>query len=256
MFQTLKSYYQTAASDLRYQGPEVLLYRLITKLLSPMVRLDLQILYDIDLSHFDNVLPAKVPVTIERASLADLEEIIEMQAPRLSSEQMAGLSDEDERQYALSMQGRAKGMDTYRRQMLADEYFFVARVGGAIGHSNWLHFHDSGQTNNCHLELRPGEVYSTDGFTAVSQRGKRLLEAVATYMLMFARQRGCHLGYTITDMTKAVSRRSLRRIGWRWRGTILYVAVRGLKRTWLLSLGGDVSPLMTYARNVHVVGSH
>lgn len=251
MFRKLRGYYTTAVEDLRHQGLEVLLYRVAVKLVSPLARVDVQILYDMDLTVWDNVLHATVPCTIERAGLDDLDEIVDMQAPRLSPERIAALDDFQEVDYARQMRARARAVDTYRRQMLADEYCFVAKVDGAITHSNWLHFHDSAPTTNCPMQLSPGEVYSTDGFTAEAQRGKRLHEAVATHMLDFSkRERGCHLAFTITDMTKAVSRRALRRIGWRRRGTILYVTPRGFERTWLMRLSGNLDPIFAHARAI------
>ena len=49
MFNTLRNYYLVALADLRYQGVEVLLWRVMVKAFSPLLRLDLQILFDFDL---------------------------------------------------------------------------------------------------------------------------------------------------------------------------------------------------------------
>ena len=50
MIYRLRDYYRTAVADLRYQGLEVLLWRIIVKLLSPVAKVDLQILFEYDLT--------------------------------------------------------------------------------------------------------------------------------------------------------------------------------------------------------------
>ena len=248
MFQQIRSYYLTAVADLRFQGLEVLIYRIIVKLCSPVARLDLQVLFDYDLSGPVPWRRPLVDVVITQASSADVDEILEMQMPVLTAEEEARLRDLEELQYAQMLRARAKAWDTYQRQLLAGEWCFIARVQGVLVHSNWLRFHDCGQVEGCPVALQPGEVYSTDGFTRESHRGLRLHEAVATYQLEVARQRGCVIAYTITDMTKGGSRRGVKRIGWRRRGTVLYATPRGLHRTWLFRLGGDIEPMFDQAR--------
>ena len=117
-----------------------------------------------------------------------------------------------------------------------------------VAHSNWLRFHDCAPFGTTSVYLGQGEIYTTDGFTMEAYRGLRLHEAVATHMLLVAKQRGCQRAYTITDLFKGGARRGVRRIGWKWRGTILYVTPRGFKRTWLFRLGGDLSPILDSAR--------
>lgn len=248
MFQKIRSYYITALADLRFQGLEVLVYRIFVKLCAPFVRLDLQILFDHDLTSPVPWRPPKIDAVITQANNADVDEILEMQMPFLTAEEEARLSDLEELQYAQMLRARSEAWDTYQRQLQAGECCFIARVQGVLAHSNWLRFHDCPPVNGCPVALKPGEVYSTDGFTRESHRGLRLHEAVATYQLEVARQRGCVIAYTITDMTKGGSRRGVKRIGWRRRGTILYATPRGLHRTWMFRLGGDIEPMFDQAR--------
>lgn len=248
MFKSLRSYYLTAVSDLRFQGIEVLLWRIVVKLCSPLVKLDLQILFDYDLVRPVRVMPSKVPAVISQASQEDIDEILDMQMQLIAPEFADQLTDAEELQYAQLLRVRAKAWDGYARGMLAGERCFIARVNGVLAHSNWLRTHECGPVDGCPVALKPGEIYTTDGFTRESHRGLRLHEFVATSMLAFAHERGCHIAYTITDLTKAGSRRGVLRIGWRRRGTILYAAPRGLKRTWLIRLAGDLEPMFAVAR--------
>jgi len=249
VLQRLRGYYHTAIADLRYQGIEVFLWRAFVKLLSPLVKIDLHILYDKDLTVPIEQRQAKIDCRIERATAADLDEIIDMQMPQPPSEAIDQLSDEQELQYAQLALARAKAKETFLRTMRAGEYCFIARVDGIVAHSNWTRFHDCAPVEGRPVDLQPGEIYTTDGFTDERWRGMRVHEAVLSHMLRFAQSRGCHLAYTITDLTKAGSRRGLGRVGgWRRRGQLLYVSPRGLGRTWLLQLSGDVQPMLRHAR--------
>lgn len=248
MIDTLRGYWRTAIADLRYQALYVLCWRTLVKLLSPLVKIDLQILYEYDLTKPVVVQQARIDCGIGPATPADIEDILDMQMQLLPPELVAQLSDEEELQYALMCRARANAHDTYVRAMQAGERCFVARVDGRIAHSNWIRFHDNGWMEGRPVDLLPGEIYSTDGFTAEAWRGKRLHEAVATFQLRFAQLQGCHHAYTITDLTKAGSRRGVLRIGWRRRGRIVYVTPRLLRRTWLFCLSGDLEPMFRQAR--------
>lgn len=248
MLQRLRGWYQTAVADLRYQGIEVFLWRATVKLLSPLAHVDLHILYDKDLTQPIEQRPPKIDCRIEQATPADVDEIVNMQMG-LPPAPAEGLSDEEELQYAQIAQLRARARDTFLRTMRAGELCFIARVDGIVAHSNWTRFHDCGPVESRPVDLQPGEIYTTDGFTDERWRGMRLHEAVLTHMLRVAQSRGCHLAYTITDLTKAGSRRGLRRVGgWRRRGRLLYITPRLLGRTWLLRFGGDVEPMLRRAR--------
>jgi len=248
MLDRLRGYYQTAVSDLRYQGAQVLFWRALVKLLSPVVKLDLQILFEYDLSAPIAAKAARVECTITQATEHDLEEIVDMQLRLPPPEVVATFSDKQELEYAKLCRLRASAIGTFVTAMHAGELCFVARVEGEIAHSNWMRFHGCGPVDGRPVELDVDEVYTTDGYTAEHRRGQRLHEAVNAHMMRFAQSRGCRRAYTITDLTKAGSRRGVRRVGWRERGWILYITPRGLRRTWLLRLHGDLEPMFRQAR--------
>lgn len=243
MFEKTRDILHTAVSDLRYQGWEVLAWRSLAKLLSPVLRIDGQILYDLDLRESVKLIEARIECTVERASEEDIDDILAMQFGSLTSDEVAALSDDMQVRYARMQRTRAEAHRTYARQMRMGEQCFVARVDGVIAHSNWTRLYGCGTEENCQVTLKEGEIYMTDGHTLESLRGKGLHLAVHTHMLRVAQQNGCHLAYTITAMTKAVSRRGLKKVGWRRRGTVLYLTPRGFRSRILFKLGGDVDPM-------------
>lgn len=254
MLNKLRSYYHTAVDDLRYQGVQIVFWRAVVKLLSPLMKIDVQILYELDLKAPIEQRQAKIPCRIEQAGPEDLDEILDMQMPLPTPEEVANFSDAQELQYAQLLLARSKGKANFLQAMRAGELCFVARVDGRVAHSNWTRFHDCGPVEGRPVALLPGEIYTTDGFTEERLRGMRLHEAVLSHMLRHAQGRGCHHAYTITDLTKARSRHGLRRVGgWCPRGVIAYVHPRGLARTWLVQLAGDVQPMLRHARESMVL---
>ena len=250
MIATLRGYFHTAVEDLRYQGFEVFLWRIVVKFCSPLLKLDLQILFEIDLKQPLEERAARIDCTIERAFEPDLDAILDQQLRLPPPEALDALSDIEELQHAQRALAREKARRSYTLAMRAGEECYVARVGGEIAHSNWIRFHDCRPVESRPVELAPGEVYTTDAFTSDVWRGKGLHEAVLTHMLRVAQQRGCHHAYTITDLFKAGSRRGVRRIGWRERGRLVYITPRKLGRTWMVRLGGDVEPMFRQARTL------
>jgi len=249
VFQRLRGYYHTAVADIRFQGVDVFLWRATVKLLSPVVKIDLHILYDKDLTQPIEQRQPKIECTIGPATPEEIDEIVDMQMVLPPPEALEHLSDDEELMYAQLAQMRARAKETFLRTMRAGEICFIARVDGIVAHSNWTRYHDNGWVDGRPVDLQPGEIYTTDGFTDERWRGLRLHEAVLSHMLRHAQSRGCHLAYTITDMTKAGSRRGLGRVGgWRRRGRLLYITPRLFGRTWLFRFGGDVEPMMRHAR--------
>lgn len=254
MLKVIRSYIVTGVADVRYQGVEVLLWRIAAKLCLPLVKLDLQILFDLDLKRPLESRPAKIECVVEPASERDIDQILDMQMQRLPPDALALLTDEEEVRYALMLRSRANAADIYRRAMRAGEMCFVARHEGIVVHSNWIRFHENGPMEGRPVLLAPGEVYTTDAYTMDEFRGKGVHEVVNIQLLKYAQQRGCHRAYTITDFTKAGSRRGVKRVGWRRRGLVMYLTPRGLKRTFLVKLGGDLAPMFDQARATMAAG--
>src|ERR1043166_9686173 len=128
MLDRLRGYYQTAVSDLRYQGAQVLFWRALVKLLSPVVKLDLQILFEYDLSAPIAEKAARVACTITQATEDQLEEIFDMQLRLPSPDAVASFSDKEELEHAKLCRLRASAIGTFVTAMHAGELCFIARV--------------------------------------------------------------------------------------------------------------------------------
>ena len=248
MIQRLRRYARTARDSIRYEGPLILLWRIWVKLLSPVVNLDHQILFEIDLSVPVAQRAARVECVIEQASEADIDRIVASHYPEAPPAAGHDLSDAEEYEWSVYARQRAHLARTFRESALqwlrAGELCFVARVRGQIAHTNWIRFHGCGPVAQRPIRLLPTEVYTTEAHTGEAWRGLALHEAVLSHMLRHAKDRGCTRAYTITDLTKAGSRRGVLRVGWRQRGHHLFITANWLARTWVIPLGGDIEPIM------------
>lgn len=251
MIYRLRDYYRTAVADLRYQGLEVLLWRIIVKLLSPVALLDIQILFEYDLTRPIPERPARVDCQIRPAEESELVAIARQRYMPLAAGDETALSDSEEYDRAFYERQVANLGDAYLKKSItclhAGEMCFVACIGDDFAHSNWIRFDWCGPSPNREIRLFPGEVYTTDGHTITQWRGQRLHEAVNVAMLRHAQSLGCKRAYTITDLTLAWSRRGVLRIGWQRRGHHMFITPRGLARTWIVRLGGNVEPIVREA---------
>ena len=251
MIYRLRDYYRIAVADLRYQGVEVLLWRIIVKLLSPLVRLDIQILFEYDLTRPIPERKARVDCEIGPAEESEMATLAHQRYKPLAAGDDTSLSDSAEYDRAFYERQVANLRNDYLRNSLtwlrAGEMCFVARIGKDLAHSNWIRFDWCGPTPQRQIRLYPGEVYTTDGHTLTPWRGQRLHEAVNSAMLRYAQSIGCTRAYTITDLTLAWSRRGVLRVGWKRRGHHVFITPRWLARTWIVRLGGDVEPILREA---------
>lgn len=251
MIYRLRDYYRKAVSDLRYQGLEVLLWRIIVKLMSPLVRLDVQILFEYDLTRPIPRPQTRVDCEIGTADEGDMATIARQRyAPQPAKDETV-LTDSQEYERAFYERQSENMAHAYLQNSLtwlrAGEMCFVARIGDDFAHSNWIRFDWCGPSPHREIRLFPGEVYTTDGHTLTPWRGQRLHEAVNAAMLRYAQSIGCKRAYTITDLTLAWSRRGVKRVGWQRRGHHAFITPRWLGKTWIVRLGGNVEPILREA---------
>jgi len=242
---TLRSWYRTVHDSILYEGVPILLWRVLVKLVSPVIELDHQILFEFDLAQPIEQRSARIVCRLEQVTEADLERLVDQRLRLQPLPDDTQFSDEGEYARALLERERSRLRDTYRRWFRAGELCFAARIGDEYVHSNWIRFHETRPVSSRPVTLGPGEAYCIEGFTPQRWRGQRFHEAVHTCMLRYAQSRGYRLALTITDLTKAGSRRGLARVGgWRKRGHHLLITPRGLRRSWMVRLDGDVSPIV------------
>ena len=249
MINGLRNHCRTAIADLRYQGLPVVLWKILAKLVRPVAKLEFYILFEFDLTQPIGEQAARIDAEyrIELATEADIVSIIDIQigAPRpLPAE---SLSDAQEYQRAEVARLRSSAHADLLQTMRAGEICFLFRVGNELVHCNWMRFSSCAHVPHRPVELASDEVYMTDGYTAERWRGRGVHGVVMAHMFRYARDHGFKRAWGVTEITKAASRRGVRRVGWRQRGRLLYVTPRVLERTWLLRLGGDVEPMLRRA---------
>jgi hypothetical protein len=243
MIQRLCHFYEAAREDILHGDFRVLLWRIVMTLLSPAFNLTMETLHDMDLTKPVKICQPRVECTIEPASESDLEELLNMQPKLCPAATVCELSDQEEYEQALKERTREVIRRGFIRSWRAGEMCFVARIAGEIAHSNWIQFHDCGPVEERPIPLLPGEVYTTDAYTADHHRGKRLHEAVVSNMLHYAREHDCTRAYTLSFFCQTVAVRGVKRVGWKRRGEVLYIRLRGTDIDRMLAVAGDVEPL-------------
>jgi hypothetical protein len=240
----LPGWFRTASDSIKYEGISILCWRILAKAVSPFADVHTQMLFDFDLTKPVEQREARIECRVEQATEADLDALVDQRMTRVPADDGEELTDEEEYRRAWLRRERARLRDAYRRWFRAGELCFVARIGDEIAHNNWIHFHGCKPLSSRPIYLAPGEAYAAEGFTTARWRGKRIHEAVNAYMLEYARTHGCHLAYTITDITKAGARRGVLRVGWRKRGQHLTVSPRRIAKSWMFRINGDVTPIV------------
>lgn len=180
--------------------------------------LDLSYVYHLDLSGPLPEVRAEIPIELVRATREDVVEAAAIANPGLRDKFLARLDD---------------GMAC-----------FVAKVDGRVVSYNWTRYR-SGEDEGDVLELGPGEIYTTDAFTADGYRGLRIHSETLSYMLHTAKAEGYREAYTMASVLKLGSRKGLPPVGWRLSGRVIRLHLG--RRFVVLRLSGSSRPLRAAA---------
>ena len=221
----MKPSLKAALEILRYDGPHYLAWRVLTRAMSPIGDMSIEILFAMDLSAERPYRPPRIPMEL---SLAREEEIVPMLKQLTARDFEQGFEDLT----AL-----------YVSRIRRGEQCWVARVGETVVHVNWTCFGWAESLPDFPLRLKAGEICTTDAHTPAAWRGKGLHEYVLNEMLRAARSRGIRRAYTTTDLYNRRSRKALQRLGWRQEGAVFYFYAARWRKLVLLPLGGNVEPL-------------
>jgi GNAT superfamily N-acetyltransferase len=104
---------------------------------------------------------------------------------------------------------------------------FVAKIDGRIVAYNWAMFR-SGEDDGDTIVLGPGELYTTDGFTAPAYRGRKIHTETLAYILQTAQAEGYLDAYTLASVFKRRARKTHDRLGWRLSGRVLLIRTEDL----------------------------
>lgn len=226
----------------RYDGLSILIWKTIAKLLSPLADVSIWVLFDVDLNGPVERKPAKIEVEILEATAADIDrialfanqiEVLGAEAEAVLSGTGGSLTPSHEREFVI---------DTFQERFERGEKCFIAKVGSDIAHVNWICFSWGETIPGFNLELFPGEIYTTDGFTPVAYRGLRIHDAVNSEMLAFAKEAGYRRAYTFNSYDRPRARKALFRIGWKETGRLLHIGISG--QDYIFRISGNIQPLL------------
>ncbi len=199
-------------------------------------RIDIGYVYHFDLRGPVPEFRADARVEMQRAERADLEEA-------------ALLADPPDPSL----------LDKFLARLDAGMVCFVAKIDGRVVAYNWAMLR-SGEDDGDTIELGPGEIYTTDGFTAAAYRGRKIHTETLAYMLRAAQAEGYLDAYTLASVFKRRARKTHHRLGWRLSGRLLlirtqdivHVRARGPFR--VIAWAGSPRPLLR-RRSPHAAGA-
>jgi hypothetical protein len=177
-------------------------------------RFDLLLMYRMDLSDPPPLYESRAPVEMAQATRAEVVEAARLAGPQFTEPFLARLDD---------------GMTC-----------FVAKIGGEVVAYNWTRF-QPGWDRSAFLDLGPGEIYTTDAFTAEAWRGRRIHTETLSHMLRSASSNGYTTAYTMASVWKPGARKSMDRLGWKLSGRMLRMRLFG--RRFLVTLWGSSHPV-------------
>jgi GNAT superfamily N-acetyltransferase len=169
-------------------------------------RIDIGYVYHFDLRGPVPDFRADARVEMQRAERADLEE-----AARLADPPDPSL------------------LDKFLARHDAGMVCFVAKIDGRVVAYNWAVLR-SGEDDGDTIVLGPGELYTTDGFTAAAYRGRKIHTETLAYILRAAQADGYLDAYTMASVFKRRARKTHDRLGWRLSGRVLLIRTQDLVR--------------------------
>jgi RimJ/RimL family protein N-acetyltransferase len=211
---------------LRYEGPLVLLWRILAKFFPPLGSVGIATLYEKDLTHPVVEVRAKADVTITEAGGSDIEQVVELvtRCERGSAEEVADV--------------RREILERLRRGAKC----FVAKAGDEIVHYNWLALRWAESlpigSGGRFIILNDDEAFCMNAYTVTAWRGRGIHTAVLYKMLLWLRAVPIQRAYTVVGNENKSSWKTHERLGWSVRGTILYFKWRGMDRAWACGTRG------------------
>jgi GNAT superfamily N-acetyltransferase len=222
---------------------------MLARLLSPLGTLSLELLLERDLTTTVEPISAGVPVTIREATDADLDRLTFLYSqdsylylgdePISRSNGRGCGADSEMVDCAVDPKARKQYWDRVRR----GEKCFLALIDSEIAHVNWLCFSWGEAVPGHPIFLQPGEVYTTDAFTADKFRGQNIHAHILSEMLRYAQNKGYLRAYAVTRLTRHASMHAFHQLGWRTVGKLLCFIPRRTNRCWFLKLSGRIDPL-------------
>lgn len=218
---------------IRYEGPHILLWRMLRLGLSPLGRLAIDSFCRKDLSQPLRETRAKTDLTISQASDADVDQLATLIAKRYSPKEMRELFKTQSIQ------------EKVRERFQKGAICFVGKIGIKIVAHNWVFFHEKKWSHgNYSISLNDNEALCDDAFTVEELRGKGIHGAIHNQMLLFLQQSGFRMAYTVVHTDSISSKKALQRLGWNFYGTLLYFSPHKSDRVLVWQVRGPLDPFV------------
>jgi len=226
-------YYKRAIDTLRYEGPHILLWRILKICLSPLGLLEVAHFYQKDLTQSIEEIQAEVDVAIGQATESDIDQLATLVARRYGPVK--------DKEWYSELGIRDTILQRFRRGCKC----FVGRIGTQIVHYNWIFFdwEESVPGTGCFIHLKDDEALCNDTFTVEAWRGRAIHTASNSQMCLFLKQVGYRRAYTVGSSNKP-ARKTLGRVVWEYTGTMLYFMPHGTKKAWIWRINGTLDPFV------------
>jgi GNAT superfamily N-acetyltransferase len=233
---------RATAATLREDGPLLLLWRILVKLVSPIGNLGINVLYEKDLTPEISPVEVRVPATIRHGTEADIDAVLALQGyPVARPGSFADPGSDGARIDADEKTHEKRRI--YLERLRRGETCFLVFVDAELVAFDWMCRQWGEAVPGFPIILEPGEFYGAEAFTAPLWRGLDLHKLVNNSMLRFARGLGCHRCYTTADLLVWRSHRNLRRLGYDRLGTVLWFQPKGTHKVLAMRLNGQIDLL-------------
>jgi coenzyme PQQ synthesis protein D (PqqD) len=226
---SLKDPFERAGKIIRYEGAHFLLWKVLTKALSPMGRLSLMSFYRKDLTPPIEKTPTDLALTVCQATKSDIEQLSNMLffSKHFLREGLAFLNE---------------GI----RRLNLGHRCFLGKVGKEIVHYNWI-FHACDTLyilKDRYIVMGDDEAFLNDAYTTEPWRGMAIHTIVQNCMLLFLKQQGYRRAYTMVLTSNRSSQKTHHRLGWERSGRMLYFVFPESLKAWICCLSGTLEPFV------------
>lgn len=229
MIARFQNFFNWAGQILRYNGPMVLLWRLLQRAVHHFGRLELVTIFKKDLSQPLKEVEGPPGITIAQAAESDVEALLRRMGERFRTQDMLKLKEYE---------------DLIRRRIQKGSLCFLGKMGGEIIHYNWITFNWDESLGGRFLHLQDDEALCLDGFTPEKWRGKGVHPVVHYQMLYFLQQNGYRKAFTLVDTDNKSSKKTHHLQGWLTLGVVLCFTPRKASKGWIWTLKGNLSDFL------------
>ncbi|MGA3085101.1 MAG: GNAT family N-acetyltransferase [Thermodesulfobacteriota bacterium] len=231
MTSRFQNFFKWSSAVLRYNGPMVLLWRLLQKGVSRFGRLEMVTLFEKDLSQPLKDAKKLADLTITLATESDIEPLVKLIGERFKTQESSRIKEFE---------------DLIHQRFKKGSFCFLGKIGKEIVHYAWISFHWGESLGGHFIHLKDDEALLLDAFTLEKWRGQGILPAVVDQMIYYLQQHGYLKFYVLVDTDNKSSKKTFQRLGWLPLGIVFSFTPRGASKGWILPLKRKLAYLLKY----------